>query len=70
MPEEVYTMEPNEQTMAGETEKILKTLQLIKEQGDSIKSDEEAFLGVYKKLERFSQLQLELQANDLGKGLD
>ena len=60
MPEEIYTVVPTVGEVQDEQERVTKVLDMLKNQGDSIKRDSESFFSVFKKLERYLEVQLEV----------
>jgi hypothetical protein len=61
VPEEIYTVVPTVGEVQDEQELVTKVLDMLKNQGDSIKSDSESFFSVFKKLERYLEVQLEVR---------
>ncbi len=61
MPEEIYTVVPTVGEVQDEQERVTKVLDMLKSQGDSIKRDSESFFSVFKKLERYLEVQLEVR---------
>ena len=61
VPEEIYTVVPTVGEVQDEQERVTKVLDMLKNKGDSIKSDSESFFSVFKKLERYLEVQLEVR---------
>ncbi len=61
VPEEIYTVVPTVGEVKDEQERVTKVLDMLKSQGDSIKRDSESFFSVFKKLERYLEVQLEVR---------
>jgi hypothetical protein len=54
----------------SEANKIVSIIQTIESDSEDLKKDEEIFFSTFKKVEKYLEMQLEVQKNDLGKALD